>query len=110
MVPEAEDTIALGLKPRISRPIPFEMLIEPMLGSINFDYDLCSVTDEIRHVGSHGDLAANMKCLEAVRLERMPQLALCRRHRAAQPLRLRAQLRFHMGMRGSIPSPLVGEG
>jgi hypothetical protein len=45
-----------------------------------------------------------------MRLERMPQLALCRRHRAAQPLRLRAQLRFHMGMRGSIPSPLVGEG
>jgi hypothetical protein len=110
VIPEAEDTITLGLEPRISRPIPFDALIEPMLGSINLNHELCGVTYEIRHVRSHWNLAANVEPLEAMRLECMPELAFGRRHRAAQSLGLRAKLRFHMGMRDPIPSPLVGEG
>lgn len=86
------------------------MPIEAMLRSINLDHDLCGVAEEIRHVRSHGDLAAEMKFLKAMRLESVPEFALGRRHFTAQTLSLRPQVRFHTSMRGPIPSPLVGEG
>ena len=65
------------------------MPVKAMLGAVDFNHDLCSVADEIRHIGSYGDLAADVKFLEAMRFERMPELALGRRHLAPQPLGLR---------------------
>ena len=85
------------------------MQVEAVLRAIDLKDDFHRVANEIRHIGSHGDLAADVKFLEAMRLERMPELALRRRHLAPQPLCLRPQPWFHVSMRRPIPSPLVWE-
>ncbi|MCD6071293.1 MAG: hypothetical protein K0S42_1809, partial [Microvirga sp.] len=86
MVPEAKDAVALFLEPIIPGSVPLGMTIKAMLGAVDFDHDLCGVTVKIRHIGSHGNLAADMKSLKTMRLESMPELALCRCHRAAHAL------------------------